>query len=150
MANTYTSLLYHFIWSTKRREPMLPNAVRPRVLSYLAGVAKENRLFVHELGGTADHVHLLIEVPKSVTVVTVAKTLKGVSSSWINEEKVIRGRFQWQDGYGALTVGPDERNGVSEYIRNQEEHHRVKTFGEEYEELLRKYGIDFDPRFHLD
>ena len=84
-----------------------------------------------------------------MTVVDAAKTLKGVCSTWINEQRLVLGRFQWQDGYGAFTVGPEEMETLSAYIRNQEEHHRVKTFAEEYETFLRKHGIDFDPKYHL-
>ena len=149
MANTYTSLMYHFVWSTKNREPLLSNDIRPRVWSYLAGVAKQHRMFVRDIGGMADHVHVFLDVPKTMTVVDAAKTLKGVSSTWINEQHVVAGRFQWQDGYGAFTVGPEEKETLSAYIRNQEEHHRVKTFAEEYEAFLRKHGIDFDPKYHL-
>ncbi|MCC5845365.1 MAG: IS200/IS605 family transposase [Verrucomicrobia bacterium] len=137
------------MWSTKNREPLLHNDIRPRVWAYLAGIAQKHRIFVRDIGGVADHVHLFLDIPKTLTVTEAAKTLKGVSSTWINEQCFIQGRFQWQDGYGAFTVGPEEKEILSAYIRNQEEHHRVRTFAEEYEAMLRKHGIDFDPRYHL-
>ena len=147
MANTYTRLLYHCIWSTKGREPLIPQELEERIWSYLAGIAKSNKVHAIRIGGIENHIHALIDLPKTLTISTAMKSLKGGSTAWINDTKLIPFRFGWQDGYGAFSVSPSSVPTVVDYIANQREHHRHQTFEEEYRIFLERHGIDFDERY---
>jgi len=107
-------------------------------------------MFVHKVGGIEDHVHMLIEIPKNLTIIEAVKRLKGGSSSWINSEKVFDAPFYWQDGYGGFTVGVTPVEKVISYIENQQEHHRKMNFQEEYETMLLKAGYSLEGGYHLD
>ena len=104
MANTYTRLLYHCIWSTKEREHLIPAATEARLWAYLAGIAQSNKIHPIRIGGIENHIHALIDLPKTFTIPQAMQLLKGGSSTWINDEKFIPCHFGWQDGYGAFTV----------------------------------------------
>jgi putative transposase len=149
MANTYTSLNYHIVFSTKNREPWLLDMVRERLWPYLGGIARENRMKALEVGGTADHVHLLLSIPAGMALSKALQNIKGGSSHWLKETFPALAGFAWQDGYGAFTISQSQLDGVREYIRNQEEHHSTRTFAEEYQAFLEKHYIEFDRRFLL-
>jgi REP element-mobilizing transposase RayT len=149
MANTYTSLQYHVVFSTKRREPCLSEEVCQRLWPYLGGIARENGMKALEIGGVADHIHLLLVIPPSLALSKAMQQLKGVSSRWIHENFPALQSFGWQDGYGAFTVSESQIPTRRNYIRNQPEHHRVTTFAQEYETFLKKHGIEFDQRYLL-
>jgi REP element-mobilizing transposase RayT len=149
MANTYTSLHYHVVFSTKNREPWLSETVRERLWPYLGGIARENDLRAEAIGGVADHVHLLLWVPPNLALSKAVQLLKGGSSHWIKENfPAVRG-FAWQDGYGAFTVSESQLAVVKKYIGRQAEHHRKKPFAEEYREFLTRHQIEFDERYLL-
>ena len=149
MANTYTRLLYHCIWSTKDRTSLIRQELEKRIWSYLAGIAKRNKIHPIRIGGIENHIHALIDLPKTLTISEAMKLLKGGSSAWINDEKLIPLRFGWQDGYGAFTISPSSVPATVEYIANQREHHRHQTFEEEYRAFLKRHGIEFDERYAL-
>lgn len=132
MANIYTALYYHVIFSTKDREPWLSEAVRERLWPCLGGIAGENGMKALEIGGVVDHVHLLGSVPASVALSKAVQLVKGGSSHWIKDNFPHMAGFAWQDGFGAFTVSESQLADVREYIRRQPEHHRTKTFAEEY------------------
>ena len=98
------------------------------------------------IGGVADHVHLLLGVPATMVLSDLIRTLKANSSKWVHEEVGME-KFAWQEGYGAFTVSPGNREAVANYIHRQEEHHRTRGFQEEYVEFLKKAGVGFDERF---
>jgi putative transposase len=147
MANTYTSLHYHLIFSTKNRERWIAEDIERRVWAYLGGIARENEMTALTVGGIENHVHLLVGIPPTITVSRALQLLKGGSSKWVHETFPKLHLFQWQDGYGAFTVSKSQIAEVSEYIRRQREHHRTKTFEEEYIEFLRKHELEFDERY---
>lgn len=147
MANTYTSLHYHIIYSTKGRAPFIKPAIEEKVWSYMAGIAKDNDCFVHRIGGIEDHVHLVISIPASLAVARVVQLIKGGSSRWIHETFADLADFGWQVGYGAFTVSKSNLPDVIQYAANQREHHRERTFVEEYRLFLEKHDIDFDERY---
>jgi putative transposase len=149
MANTYTSLNYHIVFSTKDREPWLSATVQERLWPYLGGIARENKMKAFEIGGVADHVHILLSVPASLAVSKGVQLIKGASSHWIKETFPNMAGFAWQDGYGAFTVSESQLDTVRDYIRRQPEHHRTKTFAEEYRTFLERHQIEFDERFLL-
>jgi putative transposase len=147
MANTYTSLHYHLIFSTKNRERWIAKDIEQRVWAYLGGIAHSNEMIALAAGGIENHVHLLVGMPPTMTVSRALQLLKGGSSKWVHETFPTLRRFQWQDGYGAFTVSKAQLAEVSDYIGSQREHHRTKTFEEEYLELLRKHELEFDERY---
>jgi len=150
MANTYASLYIHVIFGTKNREKLIPREIEARVWAYLGGISRENRFTAMSIGGIENHVHLLISVPPNLTVSKAVQLLKGASSHWIKETfpriPEIK-QFAWQDGYGAFSVSKSQLEDVRRYIEGQREHHRVKTFEEEYRAFLAKHEIASDERY---
>lgn len=149
MANTYTSLHYHVVFSTKNREPFLAEAIRDRLFAYLGGIARKNRMNALEIGGVADHVHVLLSVPASLAVSKAVQFLKGASSHWLRETFPNLNDFAWQDGYAAFTVSRSQLDDIRAYIRSQAEHHRTKTFAEEYRAFLARHRVEYDERYLL-
>jgi putative transposase len=147
MANTYTSLYYHVVFSTKNRATCISREIEGRVWAYVGGVARKHGITALQVGGYEDHIHALIVAPPSLAPSRAVQFLKGETSRWIHEEFSDLGRFAWQDGYGAFTVSKSNLPEVVRYIRNQREHHRKRTFQEEYIEFLRRHGIEYDERY---
>jgi len=150
MANTFTSLHYHIVFSTKSRERWISQDIEARVWAYLGGIARENDLKALCIGGVEDHVHMLLGLPPTVTVSEAMKRIKGGSSGWMKETFPGCQGFAWQDGYGAFTVSKSQVPEVERYIRDQREHHRARTFQEEYRALLERHGIEYDERYLWD
>jgi putative transposase len=142
MANTYSSLYYHIIFSTKNRINWLHAEIQQRIWAYLGGIARRHKMTALEVGGSADHIHALVRAPAPISPSMIAQYLKGDSSKWIHDQFPSLRNFAWQDGFGALTVSKSDILGVIEYIQNQREHHKTKSFQEEYLEYLKKNGID--------
>lgn len=147
MANTYTALHYHIIFSTKNREPWLVPDIEQRVWAFIGGIARTHNMTALQVGGVEDHVHALVTAPPTIAPFQIAQFLKGESSKWIHEEFSALRDFGWQDGYGAFTVSKSNLPDVISYILNQREHHRQKTFQEEYLDFLQKNGIGYDERY---
>lgn len=131
MSSTHLSLHFHVVFSTKNREPRIAAEWSDRFHSYLGGVARSSGAIPEIIGGVADHVHLLIGLPATARLADVVRDVKAVSSKWVHEEIGDRA-FAWQEGYGAFTVSPSHREIVRGYIARQEEHHRKRTFQDEY------------------
>lgn len=144
MPSTYLSLNVHIIFGTKNRHPFIADLVR--VHEYLGGTARGLGVVPLQIGGVADHVHLLLRLKATHCVADVVREIKKGSTKWFREELGVSD-FAWQEGYGAFAVSPERMGGVTRYIENQEEHHRKKSFEEEYVELLRFAGIEFDERY---
>jgi putative transposase len=118
--------------------------LRDRLWRYLGGIAKQNKMKALAIGGTADHVHLLISLPPTLSVAKAVQLLKGNSSKWIHETFPRTRSFEWQEGYGAFSIGVSGMDATVSYIRNQTEHHRTRSFREEFATMLRKHGFDYD------
>jgi putative transposase len=118
--------------------------LRDRLWPYLGGIARENKMKSLAIGGAADHVHILLSVSATISVAKTVQLLKGNSSKWIHETFPEMRSFEWQEGYGAFSVGVSALDATVAYIRNQHEHHRRRSFREEFENMLRKHGFDFD------
>lgn len=146
MASTHLSLHFHVVFSTKNREPRIATEWRGRLHAFLGGVARNSGAIPEVIGGVDDHVHLLLGLPATACLANVVRDIKAVSSKWVHDEIGDRA-FAWQEGYGAFTVSPSHREVVRDYIFRQEEHHRKRTFQEEYLELLRRCGVEFDERY---
>lgn len=147
MANTFTCLEYHVVFSTKNREPWIHPDVQERIWAYLGGIARKNELTPLHIGGMDDHVHMLLAIPPTVAPSEAVKQLKGGSSGWIKHNIPGCRSFSWQDGFGAFTLSKSHELTVRSYIQNQRQHHRTKTFQEEYRALLRRHGIKYDERY---
>jgi REP element-mobilizing transposase RayT len=150
MANTYTSLHYHIVFSTKNRERWIMPEVEQRIWAYLGGIAKENKMKPLQIGGVEDHVHVLLGAPAVFAPSKIAQVIKGGSTGWIHDTFPTLKGFRWQDGYGAFTVSKSNVPEVADYILGQREHHRVRTFQEEYLMLLKKHGIEYEERYLWD
>ena len=150
MASTLTNLLYHVVFTTKNREPIITAPIRENLYKYIGGIVRGEGGILLEIGGTADHVHLVTRFKSEPSIATMIKIIKSKSSKWLNEQPKRPGRFEWQRGYAAFTVSVSQLDKVRAYVRNQEQHHRRKTFPEELRELLNKHGIEYDERYLLD
>ena len=150
MANTFTSLHYHVIFSTKHREPWISHDIEERVWKFLGGIARENGMKALLIGGMPDHVHLALALPTTQSVSKALQLLKGGSSKWIKDTLPRMRGFGWQDGYGAFSVSKSNLPEVIAYIQNQPEHHRVKTFQEEFLAFLVRHDVAYDERYLWD
>jgi putative transposase len=143
----------HIVFSTKDRVPLVQDAgLRTELFRYLGGLCREHESPPLEVGGVADHVHLLVRLGKSVSVAELVRDLKRASSHWIkpkSSDPYVQD-FHWQAGYGAFSLSPSHLEAAREYVRNQEEHHRQESFQDELRRLCRKYGIEIDERFAWD
>ena len=146
MPSTHLSLHYHIVFGTKNHEPMIQPAWRGDLHAYLGGIIRTADGIAESVGGVSDHVRLLIGLRATHRLVDVLRELKAVSSGWVHNEIGMRG-FAWQEGYGAFTVSASQREAVRHYIEQQAEHHRTRTFREEYLELLHRSGVEFDERY---
>jgi putative transposase len=147
MSHTYSNLLAHLIFSTHDRAPDIADAIRGSLYAYLGGIVRELRGSALAIGGTRDHVHMLLRLPCELAVADCLRVLKTNSSRWVQEKWPERRTFAWQTGYGAFSVSESSYKQVVEYIERQEEHHRKMSFQGEFVLLLRKQGAKFDERY---
>ena len=142
--HSFSSSLHHCVFATKGREALLTPAIRERLWPCLGGIARESGMKALAIGGAADHVHVLLSLPATMSVSKAMQLVKGNSSKWIHETfPALRG-FAWQEGYGAFSIGVSGIEETCAYIRNQEEHHRTRTFREEVIAFLQRHGLPFD------
>ena len=147
MAHTFTNLLTHVIFSTGERRPLIADAVRPDLHAYLGGIVHELRVTPVMIGGTIDHVHLLLRLPADLAIADCLRIMKTNSSRWVKEKWPERRSFGWQGGYGAFSVSESNRANVIRYIQKQPQHHRKVTFQDEFVSFLKKHGVEFDERY---
>ena len=144
MPHSYSQNIVHVIFSMKDRRKLIPKEFQPKVWAYIAGVCKNHEIHVEAIGGTDDHIHLLIRVPAAMSVANAILTIKSNSSKWVNEQGR---RFEWQEGYAAFSVSASLAARVARYVNTQEAHHRRMTFEAEFMSILKKHGVKFDPNF---
>jgi REP element-mobilizing transposase RayT len=150
MPQSLAKILVHLIFSTKNRERILDDTVRPELHKYLAMILKEFDSPAILINSVEDHVHILFSNSKNHALIKIVEELKKNSSKWIKTKSGQCAGFHWQNGYGAFSVSQSNAKTVEEYIANQGEHHRRKTFQEEYREFLNKYEMVFDERYVWD
>jgi putative transposase len=143
MTHTYASNFIHCIFSTKDRRPAITDDRLTGLYNYLGGISKGEGFTLVAAGGMADHVHLLFILPATYSLAHAVQKLKGSSSRWMGQN------FSWQEGYGAFSVSPSQVPVVKKYIRDQKQHHRKRSFEEEFTVLLRSCGIEYDARYVL-
>ena len=147
MANTYSCLHYHIIFSTKDREPRITDDLRQRLYDYIGGTLRAAKAKLVAIGGTCDHLHLLIGMGTEPSLAAMVNKVKANSSRWLNETFANNPRFEWQRGYAAFAVSKSNIPEAKDYIENQTEHHRHRTFREEFITFLKRHGIQYDERY---
>lgn len=148
MPHTYSSLLIHCVFSTKDRRPVISPELQPRLWGYIGGIAREHGMKALTVGGTGDHVHLLLSLPASVPLATAMRQIKSGSSRWMHLTAGLPD-FAWQEGYGAFSIGHTQVEATIAYIAGQQEHHRKRDFRAEFLAILDKHEIAYDERFVL-
>ena len=137
----YIRIWIHLIWSTKNRERLITQELKTKLLAHIRENAKSKNIYIDFINCEPEHVHATISLGSDQTISKAAQLIKGESSNWINKNKFITGHFEWQDEYIAVSVSESQIDKVRDYIKNQEEHHRKKSFAEEYDEFIKKYGF---------
>ena len=147
MANTYTQINIHLIFAVQGRENILSKSFRENLFKYIHGILKKSKQYPLAVNGYLDHVHAFFELNPKNPISDIARIVKTNSSKWINENKLVGGKFHWQQGFGAFSYSRSQRNDVIKYIMNQEKHHKKKTFREEYIGFLESFNIKYDQRY---
>jgi putative transposase len=147
MSHSYVSNLMHCTFSTKERYPFIDSELELRLWPYIGGIARENRIKALAIGGTLDHLHALLSLPSTMSFAKAVQLIKGGSSKWVHDTFSRYKKFEWQEGYGAFSVSASQVQRTIAYIQAQKEHHRKRTFQEEFLDLLDKHGIEYDPRY---
>jgi putative transposase len=145
MPHTYTKLLFHIVFSTKDRSGFITDEKRARVYEYIGGTIRGLGGICIEIGGVEDHVHILVALKPTMSLSKLMQDLKPSVTSWAREQ--VHPKFEWQNGYGAFTVGESQVDMVRSYIRGQKKHHKKMVFDEEFKELLNRANIEFEERF---
>ena len=130
----------HLIWATKNRDKLIAKELKPKLIEHIKSNAKQKEIWIDSVNCVSDHIHLLISLGSEQTISKVVMLIKGESSYWVNKNKLIPGKFEWQDDYMAYSVSDSIVKSVRNYIANQEEHHKAKSFGEECDEFLKQLG----------
>lgn len=150
MSGTYSKLLFHVVFSTKRRARLITAELQPRLYEYMGGIVRGEHGTALHIGGTPDHVHVLLRWRTDEPLATLMRNLKSRSSLWVHQTFPLMQSFQWQEGYGAFTVSESQAESVGRYIQDQARHHRERSFKEEFVDLLKAHCIEYDERYLWD
>lgn len=144
---TYTQILYQIVFGTKGRKPTLIKENRPALFKYIAGILKNKKCHLYRINGVEDHLHIVTHLHPSVALASLIKDIKIASSGFIKSNGLFPDFTSWQVGYSAFTYSIEAKNNLIEYVKNQEEHHKAKTYREELIELFLKHEIEFDEKY---
>jgi REP element-mobilizing transposase RayT len=147
MANTYTQIHIQSVFTVQNRDCVIRDSWKEEFYKYVNGIISNHGHKVLAINGMPDHVHVFFGMRPTQSLSNLMQDIKGDSSTWINKKGFVKGRFSWQEGYGAFSYSKSQVNAVIDYIKNQEKHHRAKTFLEEYHDFLKHFEIDFDERY---
>ena len=150
MAGTFSQIYIQYVFAVKGRENLLQKPWRDEVFKYMAGIIKGKNQKPIIVNGVEDHVHVFVGIKSSMSISDLVRDIKNNSSKFINEQNLIKGKFSWQEGYGAFSYAHSQIENVFQYIANQEEHHKKETFQEEYLDLLEKFDIEFNEKYLFD
>ena len=142
--HSFVSCLMHVIFSTKERRAFIKLDLEERLWPYLGAIARKNKMKALKVGGVADHVHILLSLPSTLAIARAVQLIKGNSSKWIHETFPQHAAFEWQEGYGAFSIGVSGIDDTVAYIENQAKHHGKTTFKEEFEAILRKHAMEYE------
>lgn len=137
----YVRVWIHAVWGTKNREPYLTSDIRRKVIDHIRENAKKKQIYIDSIGGYTEHLHCLFGLNADISIAKTLQLIKGESAYWINKERVTHTKFEWADEYYAISVSESDLERIRSYIKNQEEHHRKKSFSEEVDEFLKQYGF---------
>ena len=147
--STYTQILYQIVFSTKHRERILTEEHRDDLYKYIWGVLENKKCHPYVINGVEDHIHIVTHLHPTISLSDLVKDVKVYSSLYIKDKKLFRNFISWQEGYGAFTYSSQQKNVLINYVKNQKEHHKKKTFRDEYIELLKEHEIVFDEKYLL-
>ena len=147
MANTYTQIYVHIVFSVKNRKCLIQKFVKETINKYITGIVKNRKCKLLSINSMPDHIHILIAMHPENSVSSLVREIKSSTSKFINSEKHLGYKFQWQVGFGAFSYSHSHVDAVIKYIQNQEEHHRAKTFKDEYLDLLQKFNVKYDLKY---
>lgn len=147
MSNTYTQIHLQLIFAVKFKYGLIQKSWKDELYKYITGIIQNHHHKVLIINGMPDHIHILIGYRPTQSLPDLLQDIKGDSSKWINSKDLIKGKFQWQEGYGAFSYSVSQLPDVINYIKNQEEHHKKKTFLEEYEDFLKKFNIEYEQKY---
>jgi len=147
MANTYTQIHIQAVFTVQSRKCIIGKQWKNELYKYITGIVQNHDHKLLAINGMPDHIHIFFGMRPSQSLSDLLQDIKGDSSQWLNNRKLIKGRFSWQEGYGAFSYGKSQVHQVIQYIQRQEEHHKKKTFLEEYREFLNAFEIKFDERY---
>lgn len=150
MPQSFASLHCHLVFSTKNRKPLINQQLQPRLFAYIGGILKDLSCELVAAGGMPDHVHLLVSMPRTLSIADAVRAIKSNSSGWIHKEFTNLDAFKWQDGYGAFAVSYSNLGTVKAYLANQAKHHEKLSFQEELLQLLRRHDLTWDERYIWD
>ena len=146
MPQTHTKIYIHCVFSTKNRQRNISSDIKNRLYDYITGIGRKNKIETKAIGGIDDHVHILMLLSPAMPASKAVQLIKGGSSKWMND--IIKsGKFEWQEGYGAFSIGISQVGATIKYIKNQEEHHKKHSFKEEFISFLVKNNIEYDERY---
>ncbi|MFN4146294.1 MAG: IS200/IS605 family transposase [Runella sp.] len=147
MANTYTQIHIHLVFAVKYRQAQITNDWKDRLYKYITSIIQNNGHKLLIINGMADHIHILIGFRTTQSLADLVRDIKQMSSIWVNENKLTKQKFAWQEGFGAFSYGHSQLPSIIKYIEHQEEHHKKRTFIEEYKSFLKLFEIDFDEKY---
>jgi putative transposase len=150
MPNTFTQLYIQFVFAVKYRERLIRKEWKTELYKYITGIVQNNKSKMLAINGVSDHIHIFIGYKPTIAIPDLVKDIKLASGSWVNENKLTKGRFNWQEGYGAFSYRIRDIDEICRYIQNQEEHHQRTTFRNEYIQLLKDFAVEFDEKYLFD
>ena len=149
MANTYTQMYLQFVFAVQDRLSLIQSDWKDELYKYITGIVQNNKHKLIAINGMPNHLHVFVGYKPHQLIPDLLQDIKGSSSGWINSRNLVKGKFRWQEGYGAFSYSHSHIDNVVKYIMNQEEHHKKRTFGEEYIEILKKFNVVYDEKYIL-
>jgi len=149
MANTYTQIYLQFVFAVQDRASLIRAVWKDELYKYITGIVQNNKHKLIAINGIPNHIHVFVGYKPHQLIPDLLQDIKGSSSGWINNRGFVKGKFRWQESYGAFSYSHSQIDNVVKYIMNQEQHHKKKKFREEYIELLNRFNIDYDERYIL-
>ncbi len=147
MANTYTQIYIHVVFAVQARQSLIPKEHKEELHKYITGIVQNKKQKLIAINSMPDHAHVFIGMKPSIALSDLIRDVKNNSSMFINEKKWVRGKFNWQEGFGAFSYGHSQIDAVVKYIQNQEKHHAKKSFKEEYLDMLKKFNVEYDEKY---
>ena len=147
MANTYTQIYIHVVFAVQERACLMRREWREELFKYIGGILNNQGIKLIAIGGVEDHIHILIGLNPNIALSDLVRVVKANSSKYINEKGFVRGKFHWQEGFGAFSYSRSQIDTVAKYVLSQEEHHANKSFKAEYVDILNRFGVEYDERY---